>query len=46
MRSLVLVGHGSHLNGDSAAAVYHYAELIRQRGLFSEVIEGYWKEEP
>lgn len=46
MRSLVLVGHGSHLNGDSAGAVYHYAELVRQQGIFAEVIEGYWKEEP
>ncbi|OWL93354.1 cobalamin biosynthesis protein CbiX [Deinococcus indicus] len=46
MRSLVLIGHGSHLNGESAVAVYRYAELIRQRGLFDEVIEGYWKEEP
>lgn len=46
MRSLVLIGHGSHLNPDSAQAVYHYAELIRQAGVFSEVIEGYWKEEP
>ncbi|UBV42213.1 cobalamin biosynthesis protein CbiX [Deinococcus taeanensis] len=46
MRSLVLIGHGSHLNGDSAVAVYRYAELIRERGLFDEVIEGYWKEEP
>ena len=46
MRSLVLIGHGSHLNGESAAAVYRYAELIRGRGLFDEVVEGYWKEEP
>lgn len=46
MRSLVLVGHGSHLNGESAGAVYHYAELIRERQLFSEVVEGFWKEEP
>lgn len=46
MRSLVLVGHGSHLNGDSASAVYHYAELLRGHGLFDEVVEGYWKEEP
>ncbi len=46
MRSLVLVGHGSHLNSESAAAVYRYAELIRSRGLFDEVVEGYWKEEP
>ncbi|MBZ9715968.1 cobalamin biosynthesis protein CbiX [Deinococcus multiflagellatus] len=46
MRSLVLIGHGSHLNGESAVAVYRYAELLRDRGLFDEVIEGYWKEEP
>jgi len=46
MRSLVLIGHGSHLNGESAGAVYRYAELIRERGLYDEVVEGYWKEEP
>jgi len=26
--------------------VYRYAELLRSRGLFDEVVEGYWKEEP
>ncbi|WP_350245158.1 DR2241 family protein [Deinococcus sonorensis] len=46
MRSLVLIGHGSHLNPESAAAVYRYAELLRSRHLFDEVVEGYWKEEP
>ena len=46
MRSLVLVGHGSHLNPESASAVYRYAELIRERGVYDEVVEGYWKEEP
>lgn len=46
MRSLVLIGHGSHLNGESAGAVYRYAELLRERGLYDEVVEGYWKEEP
>ncbi len=46
MRSLVLIGHGSHLNADSAQAVYRYAELLREHGGFDEVIEGYWKEEP
>ncbi len=46
MRSLILIGHGSHLNGESAVSVYHYAELLRGRGPFDEVIEGYWKEEP
>jgi sirohydrochlorin cobaltochelatase len=43
---LVLIGHGSHLNPDSAAAVYRYAELLRRHGGFAEVIEAYWKEEP
>ncbi|PYE54562.1 DR2241 family protein [Deinococcus yavapaiensis] len=46
MRSLVLIGHGSHLNSESASAVYRYAELLREKGTFDEVIEGYWKEEP
>lgn len=46
MRSLVLVGHGSHLNAESAGAVYRYAELLRAQGVFDEVVEGYWKEEP
>ncbi len=46
MRSLVLIGHGSHLNADSAQAVYDYADLLRARGYFDEVLEGYWKEEP
>ena len=26
--------------------MYRYAELLRSRGLFDEVVEGYWKEEP
>ncbi|AWN24355.1 cobalamin biosynthesis protein CbiX [Deinococcus irradiatisoli] len=46
MRSLVLIGHGSHLNPESASAVYAYADLLRAQGLFDEVVEGYWKEEP
>ena len=46
MRSLVLIGHGSHLNPDSASAVYAYADLLRSQHLFDEVVEGYWKEEP
>lgn len=46
MRSLVLVGHGSHLNPDSAGVVYRYAELARATGEFDEVLEVFWKEEP
>ncbi len=45
-RALVLVGHGSHLSPTSSAPVYAHAERIRASGLFDEVIEGFWKEEP
>lgn len=46
MRSLVLVGHGSHTNPVAARSVYRVAEQLRQQGAFSEVIECFWKEEP
>jgi sirohydrochlorin cobaltochelatase len=45
-RALVLVGHGSHLSSSSSAPVYAHAERIRAAGVFDEVIEGFWKEEP
>jgi len=45
-RSLVLVGHGSHLNPESSAPVYAHAAAIRQRGLFDDVLTAFWKEEP
>ncbi|PAW78585.1 MAG: hypothetical protein B9S32_06595 [Verrucomicrobia bacterium Tous-C9LFEB] len=44
--ALVLIGHGSTLNADSSAPTYQHAETIRQRDLFSEVVECFWKEEP
>ena len=40
---LVLVGHGSTLNAESAAPTLEHAESIRRRGLFSQVLEGFWK---
>jgi sirohydrochlorin cobaltochelatase len=43
---LVLVGHGSTLNAESAAPTLEHAESIRRRGLFSQVLEGFWKEHP
>jgi sirohydrochlorin cobaltochelatase len=46
MRALVIVGHGSHLNGDSGLPVFQHAERIRQTGEFDEVVECFWKEEP
>ncbi|WP_341765366.1 CbiX/SirB N-terminal domain-containing protein [Deinococcus radiodurans] len=45
-RTLILLGHGSHLNADSAAAVRRHARAVRAQGLFDEVLEGSWKEEP
>lgn len=44
--ALVLIGHGSTLNADSSAPTFQHAEAIRQRGLFAEVVECFWKEEP
>ncbi|MQA90297.1 MAG: hypothetical protein GEU90_08680 [Gemmatimonas sp.] len=44
--ALVLVGHGSHLSPDSSAPVYAHAAEIRRRGVFDEVLEVFWKEEP
>jgi len=44
--TLVLLGHGSHLNGNSSAPVYAHARELRRRELFDEVRTGFWKEEP
>jgi sirohydrochlorin cobaltochelatase len=44
--ALLLLGHGSTLNGDSSRPTYQHAEEIRRRGIFAEVIVGFWKEEP
>src|ERR671914_42724 len=46
MRALVIVGHGSHLNGDSSLPVYKHAGRIRETGEFDEIMECFWKEEP
>lgn len=43
---LVIVGHGSTLNAESAAPTLEHAETIRQKGLFAQVLEGFWKEHP
>lgn len=44
--ALVLVGHGSTLNADSAAPTYQHADELRRRGIFGQVIEAFWKLEP
>ena len=46
MTALVLLGHGSHLNGNSSAAVRALAREMRHAGTFEEVRMGFWKEEP
>ncbi len=44
--ALVLVGHGSTLNAESAAPTYQHADELRRRGIFAHVIECFWKLEP
>lgn len=49
-RALVIVGHGSHLNGESAAPVMQHTAALRARAdvrsLFGEIQPAFWKEEP
>lgn len=44
--ALVLVGHGSTLNAESAAPTHQHADALRRRGMFAQVVECFWKEEP
>ncbi len=44
--TLVLVGHGSTLNAESAAPTYQHAKELRRRGIFAQVLECFWKQEP
>ncbi len=44
--ALLILGHGSTLNGDSSAPTWQHAAEIRQRRLFAEVHVAFWKEEP
>ena len=44
--ALLIVGHGSTLNPDSAAPSLVHAAAIRRRNLFSQVACVFWKEEP
>ncbi|WP_435197229.1 CbiX/SirB N-terminal domain-containing protein [Natronomonas sp. EA1] len=45
-QALVIVAHGSHLNPDSSTPTYDHADTIRELGIFDEVREAFWKEEP
>ena len=44
--ALVVAGHGSTVNADSSTPAYRHADRIRELGLFAEVHECFWKEEP
>lgn len=43
---LVVLGHGTELNENSAAPVRQHAAELRRRCLFREVREAFWKQEP
>jgi sirohydrochlorin cobaltochelatase len=44
--SLFIVGHGTELNDNSAAAAKREAERIRELGLYAEVVNAYMEEAP
>src|SRR5271170_5249375 len=44
--ALVLIGHGSTVNADSATPTFQHADALRRSGLFAQVREAFWKQEP
>jgi sirohydrochlorin cobaltochelatase len=44
--ALVMLGHGTELNENSAAPVFQHAAELRRRKIFHEVREAFWKQEP
>jgi sirohydrochlorin cobaltochelatase len=44
--ALVVLGHGTTLNAESAAPVFQHAAELRRRKIFSTVREAFWKQEP
>jgi sirohydrochlorin cobaltochelatase len=44
--ALVILGHGTTLNDQSAAPVFQHAAELRRRKIFAEVREAFWKQEP
>jgi sirohydrochlorin cobaltochelatase len=44
--ALVVLGHGTTLNDNSAAPVLQHAAELRRRNLFASVHEAFWKQEP
>jgi sirohydrochlorin cobaltochelatase len=43
---LVVLGHGTELNENSAAPVFQHAAELRRRTIFAGVREAFWKQEP
>jgi sirohydrochlorin cobaltochelatase len=44
--ALVILGHGTALNENSAAPVLQHVAELRRRRIFKEVREAFWKQEP
>lgn len=44
--TLIILGHGTTLNDGSALPVMQHATELRRRGIFAEVREAFWKQEP
>src|SRR5258707_5844383 len=44
--ALVVLGHGTELNENSAAPVLQHVAELRRRKIFQEVREALWKQEP
>jgi sirohydrochlorin cobaltochelatase len=44
--ALVILGHGTTLNDESAAPVRQHAAELRRRKIFAGVREAFWKQEP
>ncbi|HVU27901.1 MAG TPA: CbiX/SirB N-terminal domain-containing protein [Verrucomicrobiae bacterium] len=44
--ALVVLGHGTELNENSATPVLQHAAELRHRKIFREVREAFWKQEP
>jgi len=44
--ALVILGHGTTPNDESAAPVFQQAAELRRRGIFALVREAFWKQEP
>ena len=44
--TLIVLGHGTTLNAESAAPVLQHVAELRRRKIFSEVRAAFWKQEP